>query len=110
MMQVMRLFKELGYELIFTVPYWAKSQPAELCWAYTKNYVAREYHPGRSMSQLRDHIKRGFYGGRKRDGGTHGGVDVRLARNFITHTHKFINEYISQSAALKDTGIKCVLH
>ena len=37
--KVMRMFSKLGYELIFTVPYWAKSQPAELCWAYDKNYV-----------------------------------------------------------------------
>ena len=72
MMQVMRLFKDLGYELIFTVPYWSKSQPAELCWAYTKNYAAHEYHPGRSMEQLRGHVKGGFYGGPRRDGGVHG--------------------------------------
>ena len=109
MMQVMRVFKELGYELIFTVPYWAKSQPAELAWAYDKNYAAHEYHPGRTMKQLRLHIKRGFYGGPKRDGGVHGGIDECLARKFIMHTHKFINEYISESPKLKDTGIECVL-
>ena len=109
-MQVMRLFADLGYELIFTVPYWAKSQPAELAWAYDKNYVANEYHPGRNMTQLRDHIKRGFYGGPKRDGVTHGGVDEQLARKFITHTHKYINEYINESPKLKDRNIKCVLH
>ena len=61
--KVMRLFESLGYELIFTVPYWSKSQPAELAWAYDKNYVAQQYFPGRSMVQLRKHIKRGFYGG-----------------------------------------------
>ena len=73
--KVMRLFAELGYELIWTVPYWSKSQPAELAWAYDKNYAAFEYHPGRSMKQLRQHLKQGFYGGSKRDGGQHGPID-----------------------------------
>ena len=106
----MRLFAKLGYELIFTVPYWAKSQPAELMWACDKNYVVNECHPGRSMKQLRQHIKNGFYGGPKRDGGVHRGVDSVMARNFIKHTHKYINEYIRESEKLKNTGIECVLH
>ena len=74
-----------------------------------KNYAAHEYHPGRSMEQLRGHVKGGFYGGPRRDGGVHDGVDARLASKFITHTHKYINEYISESTALKNTGIRCVL-
>ena len=109
MTKVMRLFASLGYELIFTVPYWAKSQPAELCWAYDKNYAAQEYFPGRSMSQLRQTVKNGFYGGPKRDGGVHGPIDACLARKFIRHTHKYINEYINMSDKLKDRGIECVL-
>ena len=107
--KVMRMFASMGYELIFTVPYWAKSQPAELCWAYDKNYAAFEYHPGRSMVQLRQHLKQGFYGGPKRDGGIHSGIDARLARKFINHTHKYINEYIETSDKLKNTGIRCNL-
>ena len=103
--KVMRLFESLGYELIFTVPYWAKSQPAELAWAYDKNYVGQQYFPGRSMKQLRTHIKRGFYGGPKQDGGRHTGIDERMARAFINHTHKYINEYIRGSEQLKDSGI-----
>ena len=99
----MRLFARLGYELIFTVPYWSKSQPAELAWAYDKNYVGQEYHPGRSMKQLRAQVKQGFYGGPKKDGGRHKGIDSTLASSFIRHTHKYINEYIQSSAKLKDT-------
>ena len=107
--KVMRLFSELGYELIWTVPYWSKSQPAELCWAYDKNYVGFEYHPGRSMKQLRQHIKQGFYGGPKRDGGQHVPIDSCLVRKFIQHTHKYINEYIDRSDRLRGTGIRCRL-
>ena len=108
--KVMRLFEGLGYELIFTVPYWSKSQPAELAWAYDKNYVAFQYFPGRNMKQVRDHVKCGFYGGPKRDGGRHKGIDGVLARQFIKHTHKYINEYISKSEKLKNRGMVCSLN
>ena len=38
---------------------------------------------------------KGMYGGEKQDGGRHAGVDADLARKFILHTHKYINEYIT---------------
>ena len=107
--KLMRLLASLGYEAVFTVPYWSKSQPAELCWAHDKNYAAFEYHPGHSMKQLRQHLKNGFYGGNKRDGGVHSPIDASLARKFITHTHKYINEYIETSDKLKGRGIRCFL-
>ena len=107
--KVMKLFASLGYELIFTVPYWAKSQPAELAWAYDKNYVANNYFPGRSMKDLREQIKCGFYGGPVADGGVYGPIDSALACKFIKHTHKFINEYINKSEKLKDTGLRVIL-
>ena len=31
---LMRYFKDEGWELVFTVPYWASSQPIEQVWAY----------------------------------------------------------------------------
>ena len=36
-------------------------------------------------------------------------IDANLARKFINHTHKYVNEYISTPVKLKDTGIGCVL-
>ena len=57
------------------------------------------------MKQLRDQIKQGFYGGPKKDGGRHAGIDSCLASSFIRHTHKYINEYIQSSEKLKNTGM-----
>ena len=51
-----------GWVLIFTVPYWASSQPIENVWAYVKNYVALRYFVGRKMAQLRSQIICGMYG------------------------------------------------
>ena len=89
----MRIFAALDWLLVFTVPYWAKSQPAELTWAFVKNYVAYQWYPGRTAKDVRNHVLQGMYGGPKRDGGLHSGVDACLAQKFILHTHKYINEY-----------------
>lgn len=107
--KVMKIFANLGHELIFTVPYWAKSQPAELAWAYDKGYVARNYFPGRHMKDLREQIKCGFYGGPVTDGGEHRPIDSGLACRFIKHTHKHINEYINTSDRLKNKNLRCIL-
>ena len=97
MTKTMRIFDSLNWLLVFTVPCWAKSQPAELAWALVKNYyVAWEWYPGRTAKDVREHVIKGMYGGEKRDGGNHSGVDSCLVQKFILHTHKYINEYISE--------------
>ena len=90
----MRRFDELGWKIIWTVPYWAKSQPIELAWAFVKNYVARMYHPGRTHKDLRRHVLSGMYGGAGRNGSVHEGMTPELAAKLINHTHKHINKFI----------------
>ena len=51
-----------GWILLFTVPYWASSQPIEQVWAFVKNYVALRWFPGRTTRQLRSQILCGMYG------------------------------------------------
>ena len=102
MTKVMRLFVELGWFIIFTVPYWAKSQPIELVWAYIKGYVARQYHPGRSSKDLRKHILQGMYGS---PDGKHTGLDADLASKIILKTHKFINEFAQKQPELNGRGL-----
>ena len=92
--RVMLRFKELGWEIIWTVPYWSKSQPIELAWAIIKNYVARMYHPGRNHKDLRRQILAGMYGGPARNGDVHLGLTPELAKKLISHTHKHINKFL----------------
>ena len=80
MTEVMQRFEQLGWEIIFTVPYWAKSQPIELVWAYIKNYVARMYFPGRSHKDLRKQILAGMYGGFDKHRAVHTGLTPELAK------------------------------
>ena len=88
MTEVMQRFEELGWEIIFTVPYWAKSQPIELDWAYIKNNVARMYFPGRDHKDLLKQILAGMYGGRTRTG-IHTGLTPELAQKLIAHTQAY---------------------
>ena len=100
--KVMKLFASLGWSIIFTVPYWAKSQPIELAWAYVKGYCGRMYHPGRSAKDLRQHILQGMYGNPAK---RHAGLDAALAQKLILKTHKFINEFAQQQPELNGRGL-----
>lgn len=102
MTKVMKLFASLGWFIIFTVSYWAKSQPIELAWAYVKAYVASKYHPGRTSKDLRKHILEGMYGS---PDGRHAGLDSDLVTKLILHTHKFINEFIKTQLELNGRGL-----
>ena len=46
--KIMKIFVKLNWILVSTVPYWAKSQPAELDWDFVKNYVDCQWYPGRT--------------------------------------------------------------
>ena len=84
------------------MPYWAKSQPIELAWAYVKNYVGRKYFPGRGAKDLRKHILEGMYGSGDRK---HRGFDGDLASKLILRTHKYINEFVRDQGELDGRGL-----
>ena len=102
MTMVMKLFRDLGWDIIFTVPYWEKSQPTELAWAYVKGYVARKYHPGRTTVDVRRQILQGVCGS---PDGKHTGMTCELATKLILKTHKFINEFVVKQSELNDMGL-----
>lgn len=98
-------FKSLEWKLLFTVPYWADSQPIEQVWAYVKNYVALRWFPGRKHHQTRAQTICGMYG---REGAgvasecweepkglkPHTGVTPELAVKFINKSLNAINECV----------------
>jgi transposase len=98
--EVQKLFKERGYQLIYTPPYTPNVQPIELVWAYVKNYVARQYESGRSMETLRQQTMEGFYG---QSNLNHEGVTAKLSSDLIKHCHKWCNDFIDQDWELGGT-------
>ena len=104
-----------GWKLVFTVPYWAGSQPIEQVWAYVKNYVALRWFPGRKAAQTRSQIICGMYGPRvagdlskcwvePRGLREHTGLTPTLAGKFINHSHVEINKFIAGNDRIKHMG------
>jgi len=100
--KVIHMFRERGWKIIFTVPYWSKSQPIELAWAYVKNYVGRKYFPGRGSKAVRKHILEGMYGSGDR---RHNGLDAELAGKLILKTHTYINDFVRGQDELNGRGL-----
>jgi len=107
------------FQLIFTPPYFPKSQPIEELWACCKNKVADQWHVGRTLEQARDQLLNSFYGG----------TDVRhtlsqilppsqqqipafgaqACQDRIRHSHVFLNRQIGLVGGLSGT-IDALVH
>ena len=94
--EVSKLMEANGHQLIYTPPYLPGVQPIERLWAYVKNYVASQYHSGRTMPQLLQQTYKGFYG----DGQRHAGVTADLSANVIRHSMDYCNYLIEQDDSL----------
>ncbi|CAF4177578.1 unnamed protein product [Rotaria sordida] len=77
--------------VILTPPYSPQLQPIELVWSYVKRYVAKQFTSSRTVQQLIEQTKKGFYG----DGGDHEGISTEMVRNMIEHAHKYCNMLIN---------------
>ena len=62
--KVERIFREKGWEIIWTPPYCPKFQPIELVWGVGKQRAGTLYFKGRDLKTTREHLRRGFYGGK----------------------------------------------
>ena len=105
-----------GWRLMFTVPYWASSQPIEQVWAFIKNYVALRWFPGRTAAQLRAQILCAMYSregaGAKLSGmwkeprglNPGQGLTAEIASKFIMHSIKAVNKYIENNRYIKHMG------
>ena len=104
-----------GWRLLFTVPYWASSQPIEQVWAYIKNYVALRWFPGRTASQLRAQIICVMYSREK--AGVHAskwseprglkpglGLTAEIMTKFINKSIKAVNTHIENNRCMKHLG------
>ena len=108
---------KVGWILMFTVPYWASSQPIEQVWAYIKNYVALRWFPGRTTAQLRAQVLAGMYSLARvgvlsknmqwkepRGLKASAGLTPEIACKFIQHSIAAVNKHISESRYIKHMG------
>jgi hypothetical protein len=62
--KVERVFREKGWKIIWTPPYCPKFQPIELVWGVGKQRAGTLYFRGRDLKTTREHLRRGWYGGK----------------------------------------------
>ena len=62
--KVERMFREKGWKIIWTPPYCPKFQPIELVWGVGKQRAGTLYFKGRDLKTTREHLRRGWYGGK----------------------------------------------
>ena len=62
--KVEKLFREKGWKIIWTPPYCPKFQPIGLVWGVGKQRAGTLYFRGRDLQTTREHLRRGFYGGK----------------------------------------------
>ena len=88
------------HQVIFTVPYEPKSQPAEMLWAYGKNHVASSFCKSRGLKELRVQMREGFYG----DGLRHGPVTAEMAQKLIANTTRYVDQWVNNDEVLGPLG------
>ena len=62
--KVERMFREKGWKIMWTPPYCPKFQPIELVWGVGKQRAGTLYFKGRDLKTTREHLRRGWYGGK----------------------------------------------
>ena len=66
--KVETLFKEKGFEILWTPPYCPDLQPIETFWGIGKNRVASRFFDQRTMKETVQHLQEGWYGNHFGDG------------------------------------------
>ena len=94
------LFRDQGYELIYTPPYSPNLQPIETVWAMVKNHVAHKFRRGRKMAQLLEDTRAGFYGTVE---SKYKGVTAEACQSIIAKCHNFANRIIENDDLLEGT-------
>ncbi|CAF0988435.1 unnamed protein product [Rotaria sordida] len=78
-------------------PYTPQLQTIEWIWSYVKGYVAKQFMPCRTVQQLIEQTRAGFYG----DDGEHDGISTEMVRNMIAHAHKYCDLLIDDNPLLE---------
>ncbi|CAF1072207.1 unnamed protein product [Rotaria sordida] len=78
-------------------PYTPQLQTIEWIWSYVKGYAAKQFMPCRTVQQLIEQTRAGFYG----DDGEHDGISTEMVRNMIAHAHKYCDLLIDDNPLLE---------
>ena len=91
-----------GWKLVFTPPYEPKFQPIELVWRHSKNEVASDYFPGRSLAQTHESLLRAWYGGERlrpcSELYRYGGITKAMCGKWIFESERWMDNFIEKES------------
>ena len=90
--KVERMFREKGWKIIWTPPYCPKFQPIELVWGVGKQRAGTLYFKGRDLKTTREHLRRGWYGGKGSDTKNFEPCNVRGCLGNCTHRDELVDQ------------------
>lgn len=108
-----RIFRQKGWSLIWTPPYCPTFQPIEEFWGVGKQRAGIMYTPGRTLEQVKGHLRMGWYGAPKGEWhdnkerpGVNCGSLVRRSEEAVDHwiAKDIEHNEVGLTGSLKDLG------
>jgi hypothetical protein len=102
----MKLMRQCGHNVIYTVANNPDDQPFELLNAYVKRYCKKKCLRNRTMMELFQHLREGFYGGVHISGQPHRAVNQHIIQGWIAKCHGHMNQEILDILKIKNKTIE----
>jgi hypothetical protein len=101
--KVEALFREKGWEIVWTPPYCPKFQPIELVWGVGKQRAGTLYKPRRTLNSTRRHLRRGWYGGKGKGSARFEKCNVR---GCWETAEREMNSWIGKDKTYNENGVE----
>ena len=94
--QLSQIAAKYGHLIIFGPPHSPQYQPAELLNAHVKFNVKKTAYKHRTISELKNNIRDGFYGGKTLCGREHKPIDTNIIKGWIKTCHSVMTQDIKK--------------
>ena len=103
---IVQIAKKYGHEVLFSCPYNPSDMPFEYLNSYVKLMVKQRCKKHRTISELKDDIRQGFYGGLTRSLRIHKCVNSDMCKGWFSKCEQHMNEEIRNVLKLPNMNIQ----
>ena len=103
---ISKIAREHGYLVLYSCPNNPEDQPAEFLNAHVKLMVKKRAKKNRTIMELKQDVREGFYGGKTIVGRDHQGINAKMIEGWRKKCHDHMNNEISSILGLNNTNIR----
>ena len=103
--KVERLFRDEGWSIVWTPPYCPTFQPIEEFWGGGKQRAGIMYKPGRTLEQVKVHLRNGWYGAPKKSWHDGKKRDALNCADLIRRSDGAVNAWIAKDIKYNENGL-----